>query len=169
MGRPLQKTDIDEIGLHVHRKNVTCSRKLLDLLSANHGSNDNPKPQKPHVNLEPFWWPSMWFGDLINAQVPNNGAAPRIAFIQVAVAKSFNVSQLDIISHKRTQKIVLPRQVAMYFAKSMTSHSYPEIGRRFGGRDHTTVIHSVQKIRARCVSDPEFAGRINALQTEISA
>lgn len=167
MGRPLQKTDCDDLGLYIHKRNVTCSRNLLDALTANHGvhSNDNPSPP---VNLEPGWWPSMWFGDLITAQGPNNGAPPRISFIQSAVAKSFNVTRLDILSHKRTHDVVLPRQIAMYFAKTLTLQSYPEIGRRFG-RDHTTAIHAVEKIRARCVSDPEFAGKINALKLEISA
>jgi len=164
MGRPLHKSDCDDLGMQSHKRNVACSRNLLDLLTANHSANDNPPP---HVNLEPGWWPSMWFGDLITAQGPNNGA-PSISFIQSAVAKSFNMTRLDILSNNRAHKVTLPRQIAMYFAKTLTLQSYSEIGRRFG-RDHTTAIHAVEKIRARCVKDPEFAGRINALKTEISA
>ena len=169
MGRQLEKSDCDELGAYIHRRNIVCSSNLLESLQANHGSNDNPKPQQPQRNAEPDWWHTMWFGDLVTAQGPGNAYPPSISFIQEVVARSFNVTRIDILSHRRTHNVVLPRQIAMYFAKNMTPRSYPEIGRRFGGRDHTTVIHAVQKISARCVSDPTFAGKINALKAEISA
>ena len=52
----------------------------------------------------------------------------------------------DILSERRNRSIVLPRQVGMYLAKRLTARSLPEIGRRFGGRDHTTVLHAIRKI-----------------------
>ena len=67
-------------------------------------------------------------------------------------AQQFGVSPIDITSARRTQNIVVPRQLAMYLAKTFTGRSLPEIGRQFGGRDHTTVLHSVRKID-RILSD----------------
>jgi hypothetical protein len=168
MGKPLNRTDCDDLGRYIHQRNQIGSRNLLEALQANHGtpSNDNAPP---HVNLEPDWYHSMWFGDLIIEGPRREGQPPTISFIQAVVAKSFKVTRVDMLSERRTHNVVLPRQVAMYLAKTLTLRSYPEIGRRTGGRDHTTVIHAFQKISARCVSDPEFAGMINALKAEIRA
>jgi chromosomal replication initiator protein len=68
--------------------------------------------------------------------------------IQKAVATHFSVTPQDICSKRRTQAVVRPRHVAMYLAKTMTTRSLPDIGRRFGGRDHSTVIHAVNKVTA---------------------
>ena len=68
--------------------------------------------------------------------------------IQRMVARQYNVSRADLLSSRRTANVVRPRQVAMYLAKTLTLRSLPEIGRRFGGRDHTTVLHAVRKIGA---------------------
>ncbi len=70
----------------------------------------------------------------------------RIDDIQRVVAAKFNVSRLDILSARRTHNVVLPRQVAMYLARTLTTRSLPEIGRRFGGRDHSTAHHAIHKI-----------------------
>jgi len=70
----------------------------------------------------------------------------KIEDIQKLVATHFNVSRADILSSRRTANVVKPRQIAMYLAKILTPRSLPEIGRRFGGRDHTTVLHAVRKI-----------------------
>src|SRR5690606_39681627 len=70
----------------------------------------------------------------------------RIEDIQRIVARHYNVSKVELLSNRRTRTIVKPRQVAMYLAKVMTPRSLPEIGRRLGGRDHTTVLHAVRKI-----------------------
>src|SRR5579883_1509836 len=70
----------------------------------------------------------------------------KIEDIQKLVATHYNVSRGDILSERRTAAIVKPRQVAMYLSKVLTLRSLPEIGRRFGGRDHTTVLHAVRKI-----------------------
>ena len=70
----------------------------------------------------------------------------KIEDIQRIVAKHYQVSRADVLSSRRTQNVVRPRQVAMYLSKVLTLRSLPEIGRRFGGRDHTTVLHAVRKI-----------------------
>ena len=76
--------------------------------------------------------------------------------IQQMVAKYYNVTTRDMCSARRTATIVRPRQVAMAIAKDITSHSYPEIGEAFGGRDHSTVIHACKKIQALRGSKPDF-------------
>ena len=62
------------------------------------------------------------------------------------VADHYNLRMSDLLSARRARQVARPRQVAMYLAKTLTSRSLPDIGRRFGGRDHTTVIHAVRKI-----------------------
>jgi chromosomal replication initiator protein len=81
--------------------------------------------------------------DLIRAREPKR---VKIEDIQKLVASHYSVTRADILSSRRTAIVVKPRQVAMYLAKALTLRSLPEIGRRFGGRDHTTVLHAVRKI-----------------------
>jgi len=91
----------------------------------------------------------------------------RIEDIQRVVARQYNVSRSDLLSARRTANVVRPRQVAMYLAKILTLRSLPEIGRRFGGRDHTTVLHAVRKIEALAGNDSAFAEEIEALKRQL--
>jgi chromosomal replication initiator protein len=95
--------------------------------------------------------------DLIRVREPKR---VKIEDIQKLVATHFNVSRADILSSRRTANVVRPRQIAMYLAKTMTLRSLPEIGRRFGGRDHTTVLHAVRKIE-------DLVSRDSALNQEL--
>jgi len=88
----------------------------------------------------------------------------RIEEIQRIVSRHYNVSRSDLLSNRRTRTIVKPRQVAMYLAKVLTPRSLPEIGRRFGGRDHTTVLHAVRKIEGLADTDPTLAQEIELLK-----
>ncbi|WP_274423802.1 chromosomal replication initiator protein DnaA [Chelativorans sp. YIM 93263] len=92
----------------------------------------------------------------------------RIEDIQRVVARHYNVSKTELLSNRRTRTIVKPRQVAMYLAKVMTPRSLPEIGRRFGGRDHTTVLHAVRKIEGLSGGDGQLAHEIELLKRLIS-
>ena len=92
----------------------------------------------------------------------------RIEDIQRVVARHYNVSRTELLSNRRTRTIVKPRQVAMYLAKVLTPRSLPEIGRRFGGRDHTTVLHAVRKIEALTSSDNTLAQEVELLKRLIS-
>lgn len=92
---------------------------------------------------------------------------PRIEYIQHIVARQYNVSRADLISPRRTANVVRPRQVAMYLANTMTLRPLAEIGRRFGGRDHTTVMHAVRKIKALVENDALVADEIAALKQKI--
>jgi chromosomal replication initiator protein len=88
----------------------------------------------------------------------------RVEDIQRVVSRHYNVPRSDLLSNRRTRIIVKPRQVAMYLAKMMTPRSLPEIGRRFGGRDHTTVLHAVRKIEGQMGSDTKLAQEMELLK-----
>ncbi len=84
--------------------------------------------------------------------------------IQRKVAEHFNIKVSDMSSARRTRLVARPRQVAMYLAKTLTSRSLPEIGRRFGNRDHTTVMHAVRKVEELIETDPSFAEDVELLR-----
>jgi len=92
----------------------------------------------------------------------------RIEDIQRIVARHYNVSKTELLSNRRTRTIVKPRQVAMYLSKILTPRSLPEIGRRFGGRDHTTVLHAVRKIEAHSTTDTTLAQELELLRRLIN-
>lgn len=83
--------------------------------------------------------------------------------IQKKVATHFNIKMSDMTSARRSRAIARPRQVAMYLAKKLTSRSLPEIGRRFGGKDHTTVMHAVKRIEELAAQDEMLAEDIEIL------
>ncbi len=83
--------------------------------------------------------------------------------IQKKVSGHYNIKVSDMHSARRSVAIARPRQVAMYLAKKLTSKSLPEIGRRFGGKDHTTVMHAVKRIEELCRKDQEFAEDVELL------
>jgi len=85
--------------------------------------------------------------------------------IQRAVCEEFRVSMTDMTSKRRARAIARPRQVAMYLSKKMTKRSLPDIGRRFGGRDHTTVMHAVKRIDSLRAEDPAFNAQIEAVES----
>jgi len=91
----------------------------------------------------------------------------RIEDIQRIVARHYNVSRSDLLSSRRTANVVRPRQIAMYLAKTLTLRSLPEIGRRFGGRDHTTVLHAVRKIEGLIGKDNALAAEIETLKSQL--
>ncbi|HOX91556.1 MAG TPA: helix-turn-helix domain-containing protein, partial [Spirochaetales bacterium] len=83
------------------------------------------------------------------------------------VAEQFKVTSNDLKGKKRTKTIVLPRQVAMYIARDITEYSTTELGLEFGGRDHTTVMHSCQKIDELLKLDPTMEATIQKLTMSI--
>ena len=99
--------------------------------------------------------------DLIRSREPKR---VKIEDIQKLVASHYSVTRQDILSSRRTAIVVKPRQVAMYLAKALTMRSLPEIGRRFGGRDHTTVLHAVRKIEGLCSADSALREELELLK-----
>ncbi|APX73315.1 chromosomal replication initiator protein DnaA [Companilactobacillus allii] len=90
-----------------------------------------------------------------------------IAKIQNKVAKYYHVSINDLKGKKRVKTIVVPRQIAMYLSRELTDRSLPQIGMEFGGKDHTTVMHSCDKIAELVVSDNDIKMAINELKDEL--
>lgn len=90
-----------------------------------------------------------------------------IASIQKAVCEYFSISMNELNGKRRDQKVVKPRQVAMFLCKELTGASYPEIGTEFGGRDHTTVMHSCRKIDAN-IEDPYFRTSLENIRNMLS-
>ena len=89
--------------------------------------------------------------------------------IQRKVSEHYNIRLSDMIGPKRVRTYARPRQVAMYLSKNMTSRSLPEIGRRFGGRDHTTVMHGVKRIEELKVQDGQIAEDLELLRRALEA
>ncbi len=95
---------------------------------------------------------------------PTDPRRIRVEDILKVVSKHYGVTRADLLSSRRTANVVRPRQIAMYLAKVLTLRSLPEIGRRFGGRDHTTVLHAVRKIEGLVQGDKVLADEIDVLK-----
>ncbi|KQU55938.1 chromosomal replication initiator DnaA [Sphingomonas sp. Leaf339] len=89
--------------------------------------------------------------------------------IQKLVTQHFDLKPLDMVSARRSRVVARPRQIAMYLSKRLTTRSLPEIGRKFGGRDHSTVIHAVRKIEELRDQDREIDNAVRVLMRELEA
>ena len=84
--------------------------------------------------------------------------------IQKRVAEQWGIRLTDMTSARRSRNVARPRQVAMYLAKHFTDRSLPEIGRMFGNRDHTTVMHGVRRVTELMAEDPDFREQVELMQ-----
>jgi chromosomal replication initiator protein len=100
-------------------------------------------------------------GDLVRSKEPRR---VKIDDILRVVMKHFGVNRGDLLSSRRNRSIVRPRQIGMWLAKSLTARSLPEIGRRFGGRDHTTVLHAIRKIDSLLQDDATLREEVEVLK-----
>jgi chromosomal replication initiation ATPase DnaA len=101
--------------------------------------------------------------------IGNGMTAPHIAEIQQAVAARFGIRSAEMVSHRRARIVARPRQVAMYLSRQMTPLSLPAIGKHFGDRDHTTVMHACRKIEELIAADPLFAAAVAQIVAIFSA
>lgn len=92
---------------------------------------------------------------------------PTVNHIMAEVCRRYGVKEIDIRSKRRTAAIVRPRQLVAYLCKELTELSYPHIGRRIGGRDHTTILCSVKKIAALIVHDLHLAAEIDDIKRSL--
>jgi chromosomal replication initiator protein len=92
-----------------------------------------------------------------------------IAEIQAEVSRYYRIRPEEMVSARRSREVARPRQVAMYLSKRLTPRSLPEIGRRFGGRDHTTVIHACRQIERLCSADAELGRDVRSLERTLGA
>ncbi|SFK58620.1 chromosomal replication initiator protein DnaA [Marinilactibacillus piezotolerans] len=90
-----------------------------------------------------------------------------IATIQQVVSKFYQITLADLKGKKRVRQIVLPRQIAMYLSREMTNNSLPKIGKEFGGKDHTTVIHAYEKIEKALSKDDELKHEIEQIKKSL--
>lgn len=87
--------------------------------------------------------------------------------IQDVVCQTYQVSRSDLLSDRRAMKVVWPRHVGMSLSREMTELSLPNIGRLFGRRDHTTVIHAIERVRSRLVADPVQAQIVASIRVQL--
>jgi chromosomal replication initiator protein len=111
-------------------------------------------------------------GEVLDRLYPGKAAgadsqACSIARIQAAACSHFSISLEELMSSTRSTRVAWPRQLAMYLARELTGESLPAIGRQFGGRDHTTVLHACRRTRARIASDDRAREAVDKLCTEL--
>ncbi len=166
------KSMCEEYPEHIHARNMECSRALLDALQAVHPElckTVTPEP-KPVSEQEPEPVRSD-LPPISNEEIAKAAEMPfpkylnRISEIQHLVLKEFpNINIHELKSARRKNDLVLARQVAMFAAKQFTSKSLPEIGRRFGGRDHTTVLHAIRRMEVRVQTDMRVAEMVDRIE-----
>ena len=106
--------------------------------------------------------------DLLRDLLRANDRRVTIDEIQRKVAEHFNLRVADMYSERRARAVARPRQIAMFLAKNLTQRSLPEIGKKFGGRDHTTVMHAVKKVEELMASDHGFAEDVELLRRTLA-
>lgn len=122
------------------------------------GPSPSPLPPIPNCEMERAC-------DILSSGPKVVGEVERI---QIAVSKHFDISLNDMKSARRTSYVVRPRQIAIYLAKELTGRSLPEIGKRFGGRDHTTVLHAVRRIKALVEAEGPVADDVRTIKATLT-
>ena len=107
--------------------------------------------------------------DVLHDLLRANNRKVTIEEIQKKVAEYFNIRLSDMSSPRRARAVARPRQIAMYLSKQLTSKSLPEIGRTFGGRDHTTVMHAVSRIDELSIEDSSLSDDIELLKRTLDS
>lgn len=148
---------------YVRELNVIGSNALLAALIEHHGppanSNEPPAELPPIPNKAIAAAAEVAFPEWVNS----------IKRIQHAVCKEYGITLMEMLSHRRHKRICRPRQVAMYLCKTLTDRSFPEIGRRFGHRDHSTALAAVSRIEQISTVDEEFRARVEKVAAEFAS
>lgn len=143
------------------RRIRASSDKLLSSLKEHHDYSipapERPVPAPKPVLVTDEWVERQkakphWFA-VVEDLGPVNPRAPLVDEIVSACGRYFNVPKLELLSSRRHGPTVYARQMAMYLAKTLTDRSYPDIGRRLGKRDHTTVMHGIRKVKNLALKD----------------
>ena len=159
-------------------RDAAACDKLLALLRRHHGVTKEPinveaiqapaaiivEPEPMPETVEAGWverQKTIWFSMEPEKKTLN------VEIIQAEVAKEYGLKRRDLLTAKRTHNVAFPRQVAMYLSKTMLGKSLPDIGRRFGGRDHTTVLHAVRKIERMVQKDENLLVRVQSLTARL--
>lgn len=153
-------------------RNRIATEKLLDALVYHHGTDANMHP--------PIWWRKREDKPKAEAKVlvavkaditPLPISADmglKVEDVKREVCKYFGLSQIELTSARRGWETVRPRQIAMHLTKQFTGRSLPEIGRRFGKRDHTTVMSAIRRVKALCQTDWMIAYDVAHLEVSLS-
>ena len=109
--------------------------------------------------------------DKLRNDIPSDGSAPplSISTIQQIVSREWGVTPEGLRSKTRTKNLTVPRQIAMYLTRQLLGTQLMEIGHAFGGRDHSTVIHSIEKITDATETDPAFKTRVDKIRTVLES
>lgn len=99
---------------------------------------------------------------------PVEGLPLQVVTIQRAVAARFDLKRVDLTGPVRLAKVVLARQIAIYLCRKMTTRSFPYLAGKFGGRDHSTLVHASKKIERLIAADEKFAAMIQSIEDEIA-
>jgi len=166
---PTWETRLVILRTKMESKGMRLSDSVLELVAKN--VNTNIRDLEAALN-------KIWaYGELLNREITLEVAQEQlksvfagpaqqniaIDLVQRVCAEAHNLSVADLKGKKRTQAITLPRQIAMYLIREMTEYSTTEVGMEFGGRDHTTVMHAVQKIEDKMRTEPSFEIKIQNL------
>lgn len=150
------------------------SREVIDILASR--LTDSGRELEGAINRLYLTWQHMRAPitpDIAETVVRDlfQGVEPRrikIEDILRIISRHFGVSKGDLLSQRRHRSVVWPRQIGMYLAKQLTHRSLPEIGRRFGNRDHTTVLHAIRKIEGVIAGDASLRDELDELKKLIS-
>ena len=158
------RIDLGDTGKQQSDKFKASTNRLLDRLIECHGV----KPEESKAEPDPFVLPApkakIWFS--IERELDH---VLKIEDVIRAVCLYFKVDKLDLVSARRSRNIVRPRQIGYYLAKKLTHKSLPEIGRRFGRRDHTSALWGIQQIEKRRATDAALDSDIASLEEALRA
>lgn len=150
-----------------YKRTRKATGKLLSALFEHHDFRV-PSPPKPPKTI-PIYVAPPTIETIEVCILPIPSPKITIDVIKRVVCRHYAISHADMISQRRTIKIGRPRMVAIYLSRSLTERSLPEIGRKFGNRDHTTALHSVSKVADLIMTDPVIAADVQALSAQLTA
>lgn len=159
------------IRMDAFRRQQEAARERQDRLSKTpHPSRSylayDCRPQEPMIDLSPSVRKREW---LILGTVDGDPLPRQLCVRSIieSVSDHYDVTVLDLVSHRRDGRIMTPRHVAMYLARNMTTKSLPEIGRLMGGRDHSTICHGIKRIEGLIERDQDFASDLEVLRQKL--
>jgi chromosomal replication initiation ATPase DnaA len=162
MGRPLLKPDCADTETVLYARAKRGSDDLLALLRQHHSRRIEAKDAVEVIPPKR----KIWFEILEDKEI--EAPQPKIEDIKRLVCRYFNLTMVDLISQRRNLETVRPRQIAMYLSKQFTDRSLPEIGRRFGNRDHTTALSAIRKVSELCRKDWIIAHDVAFMEAALS-
>lgn len=149
---------------HITPKDIGVNGTTLNALCARGYLKSERKASQVFYEPTAMGWGAI---SVLNAPVVPRPYDGPISRIQRTVAEYYNIPMIEMVSQRRSREVARPRQIAMYLARELTTFSLPEIGRRFGNRDHTTVIYAIRKIGEMDEEDPKTSADIAALLDQL--